>query len=114
MKVGAGSARAAAPVRAIPELVKASSGKTVTGFEFATAATVHPDVQGAANNPARAMCLAMDAGLAAGVDFIEVYQEDASSDDPAVQKVLQAAAKKLDVPSGQRDRSAKASPLGPC
>jgi hypothetical protein len=91
------------------QLVKASSGKTVTGFEFATAATVHPDVEGAANNPVRALCLAMSAGVAAGVDFIEIYQEDASSDDPAVQNVLQAAAKELLVPSGPT-----IPPLGAC
>ena len=96
------------------QIVKANSGKTVTGFEFATAATVHPDVEGDANNPARALCLAMSAGVAARVDFIEVYEEDASSDDAAVEKVLQAAAKELLRPSGERDRSPTIPPLGAC
>lgn len=96
------------------QLVKANSGKTVTGFEFATAATLHPDVEGAANNPARALCLAMSAGVAAGVDFIEVYQEDPSSEDPAVQNVLQAAAKALLVPAGKRAQSPAIPPSGAC
>jgi hypothetical protein len=96
------------------QLVKETSGKTVTGFEFATAATVHPDVEGDDDNPVRALCLAMSAGVAARVDFIEIYEEDASRDDPAVQNVLQAAAKELLVPSGERDRSPTIPPLGAC
>jgi hypothetical protein len=93
--VEANGLNANSPTNHVYQLVKASSGKTLTGFELATAATVHPDVEGDASNPARALCLAMSAGLAAQVDFIEVYEEDASSDDPAVQNVLESADKEL-------------------
>ncbi len=77
------------------QLVRSSGGRAVTGFELATAATKRPEVEGDAGSPARALCLALRAGLAAGVNFIEVYQEDAASDDPAVQNVLQAFARQL-------------------
>jgi hypothetical protein len=77
------------------QLVRSSGGRSVTGFELATAATKRPEVEGDAGNPARALCLALRAGLAAGVNFIEVYQEDAASDDRAVQNVLQAFARQL-------------------
>jgi hypothetical protein len=77
------------------QLVRSSGGRAVTGFELATAATKRPEVEGDAGNPTRALCLALRAGLAAGVSFIEVYQEDAASDDAAVQNVLQAVARQL-------------------
>ncbi len=77
------------------QLVRSSGGRAVTGFELATAATKRPEVEGDAESPARALCLALRAGLAAGVNFIEIYQEDAASDDPAVRNVLQAFARQL-------------------
>ncbi len=83
------------------QLVHSSGGRALTGFELATAATKRPEVEGDAANPARALCLALRAGLAAGVNFIEIYQEDASNDDPAVQDVLQAFARQLPAPSGE-------------
>jgi hypothetical protein len=77
------------------QLVQTNGGKAVTGFELATAATKKPRQQGGVADAAQALCLTLRAGMDAHVDFIEVYQEDAASDDPAVQKVLQAFASAL-------------------
>ena len=54
------------------QLVRSSGGRALTGFELATAATKRPEVEGDAANPARALCLALRAGLAAEVNFIEL------------------------------------------
>jgi len=80
------------------QVVENNSGKVVTGFELATSAVTNPQKQAGISNAAQALCLSLQVGVAAKVDFIEIYQEDASSGDPAVQSVLENFAKQLQPP----------------
>ena len=81
-------------------VVKSHLSKLVTGFEFATSALVRPEQQGDAADPTNALCLSLQTGLNAGVDYLEIYEDDAASLDPSVQALLQTAANQLLSPSG--------------
>ncbi len=88
------------------DLVKSSIGKTstvgklATGFEFATSALLNPAKQGDAEDPTNSLCLSLQTGLNAGVDYLEIYEEDAVNPDPSVQALLQTAANQLLSPPG--------------
>ena len=88
------------------DLVKSSVGKLskvgklATGFEFATSALLNPEKQGDAADPTNALCLSLQTGLNAGVDYLEIYEEDAKTLDPSVQALLQTAANHLLSPPG--------------
>jgi hypothetical protein len=82
------------------DLVTSYVGKLVTGFEFATSALNSPEKQGDATNPVRALCLSLQTGLDAQVDYLEIYQADAASSNPVVQTLLQTAADQLLSPPG--------------
>lgn len=85
-------------------LVSSNSGGTVTGFEMATGATKPTNwaTEGGptATSGAQALQNALNAGLAANVDFLEVYYNDvdAASTDTSVQSVLQNVASQLPLP----------------
>jgi hypothetical protein len=80
------------------QIVDNNSGKVVTGFDLATSAVKNPEKQAGIPDAAEALCLSLKAGVAAKVDYIEIYQEDASSGNPAVQRVLENFAKQLQAP----------------
>jgi hypothetical protein len=76
-----------------------------TGFEMATAATTNPAnmlQEGGkdATTAAQALQNALDAGVAANVDFLEIYHEDAdaAASDSSVMAVLQSVAGELPLP----------------
>jgi hypothetical protein len=81
-------------------VVKSHVSKLVTGFEFATSALLKPEQQGDAADPTNALCLSLQTGLSAGVDYLEIYEEDANTLDPSVQALLQTAANQLLSPPG--------------
>jgi hypothetical protein len=82
------------------DLVTSYVGHLVTGFEFATSALNNPEKQGDAANPVRALCLSLQTGLDAQVDYLEIYQADAANSNPVVQTLLQTAADQLLSPPG--------------
>jgi len=86
------------PKNAAYRTVKSYHGRAVTGFELATSAVTRPQTEGGVSNSAEALCQALRAGVEANVDFIEIYQEDASSGDASVQSVLDTFAKQLQPP----------------
>jgi hypothetical protein len=83
------------------DLVQASAGKIVTGFQLAQSATKNPGKEGGpADQPppgqspsvteeVDALAAALNHGLAANVDFLEVYETDAVN--PAMQCERQKA-----------------------
>ena len=75
------------------DVVSANRGNVVTGFELTTSATINPGREGDAASPVHALALALQHGLAAHVDFLEVYQADVMN--PATQSVLQTTEAEL-------------------
>lgn len=75
------------------DLVQAKNGAAVTGFELTTAATINPAREGDAADPVHALTLALEHGLAAQVDFLELYQADVVN--PSMQAELQVAVSQL-------------------
>ena len=70
-------------------VVQAEAGAAVTGFELTTAATINPAREGDAANPVHALTLALTRGIAAHVDFLEVYEADVVN--PLMQPELEQA-----------------------
>jgi hypothetical protein len=68
------------------DLVRSNSGMIATGFELTTSATTNPGREGDAVSPVHALTLALQRGLQAHVDFLEIYQADVVN--PAMQQVL--------------------------
>jgi hypothetical protein len=75
------------------DLVTSLHGQAVTGFQMTTAATVRPAEMGDANDSVHALDLAVQHGLAANVDFLEIYEPDILN--PAMQPLLQRTAQAL-------------------
>lgn len=73
--------------------VQSNSGRIITGFQLSTSATKSPDQMGDATDPVHALDLTFQRGLAAHVDFLEVYLADVLN--PAMQDVLSGAASQL-------------------
>jgi hypothetical protein len=73
------------------KLVQSNSGSMVTGFEIG-------DLGRVGTPSATALQSALQNGLDASVDFLEVYAFDAASADPAIQGVLQQTASQLPMP----------------
>jgi hypothetical protein len=74
-------------------LVSSSSGTIVTGFQLTTSATNSPAQMGDAASPVGALGLTLQEGLAAHVDFLEVYEADVVN--PAMQALLEQTAVQL-------------------
>lgn len=74
-------------------LVSSNSGVVVTGFQLTTSASMNPGQMGDASNPVHALDLSLQLGVAAHVDFLEVYEADVVN--PAMQDVLQMTASEL-------------------
>ncbi len=68
------------------DLVRSNSGGLATGFELTTSATTNPGREGDAGSPVHALTLALQRGLQAHVNFLEIYQADIIN--PAMQEVL--------------------------
>jgi len=66
--------------------VSSNSGVVVTGFQLTTSATMNPGQMGDASDPVHALALTLQLGVAADVDFLEVYEADVLN--PAMQDVL--------------------------
>ena len=77
----------------IYDLVRSQSGKVVTGFQLSTAATNSPGPMGDAADPVHALALTLERGVAAHVDFLEVYQPDVIN--PTMQGVLRTTQTEL-------------------
>jgi hypothetical protein len=75
------------------DLVTSLHGQVVTGFQMSTAATARPAPMGDANDPVHALDLAVQHGLAANADFLEIYEPDIQN--PALQPLLQRTAQSL-------------------
>jgi glycosyl hydrolase family 42 (putative beta-galactosidase) len=69
------------------DLVSSNSGKVVTGFQLTTSATTNPAEMGDAASPEHALMLSLQLGVAAHVDFLEVYEADVVN--PVMQTILQ-------------------------
>jgi hypothetical protein len=74
-------------------LVSSSSGTIVTGFQLTTSATNFPAQMGDAASSAGALGLTLQEGLAAHVDFLEVYEADVVN--PAMETLLEQTAVQL-------------------
>jgi len=74
-------------------IVSSSSGAIVTGFQLTTSATNFPAQMGDAASPVGALGLTLQEGLAAHVDFLEVYEADVV--DPAMETLLEQTAVQL-------------------
>jgi hypothetical protein len=57
-------------------LVQSKSGQVLTGFQMSSSATEHPRQMGNVNDPVDALYLSIQQGLAAGIEFLEVYERD--------------------------------------
>ena len=75
------------------DLIRASDGVTVTGFQLATSATNSPGQMGDASSPTHALALSLQLGVAAHVDYLQVYEADVLN--PAMQTVLESIAAEL-------------------
>ena len=75
------------------DLVSSNSGKIVTGFQLTTSATNSPGQMGDPASPVHALALSLQRGLAAHVDYLEVYEADVVN--PSMQGVLQATQAEL-------------------
>lgn len=73
--------------------VSSSSALIVTGFQLSTSATKNPGQMGDAASPVHALTLTFARGVAAHVDFLEVYEADVLN--PAMQGVLRATLAQL-------------------
>jgi hypothetical protein len=74
-------------------LVSSSSGAIVTGFQLTTSATNFPAQMGDATSAVGALALTLQEGLAAHVDFLEVYEADVVN--PAMATLLEQTAVQL-------------------
>lgn len=75
------------------DLVSSNGGNIVTGFQLTTSATISPGQMGDAASPVHALVLSLQLGVAAHVDFLEVYEADVVN--PVMQGVLQATQTQL-------------------
>lgn len=74
-------------------LVRTNGGTVVTGFQLTTSATNDPGQMGDAASPLHALALTLQLGVAAHVDFLEVYEADVVN--PVMQGLLQTTAATL-------------------
>lgn len=74
-------------------LVSSNSGRVVTGFQLTTSATNNPAQMGDASSSVHALTITLELGVAAHVDFLEVYQADVLN--PAMRSVLSATSGEL-------------------
>jgi len=74
-------------------IVSSSSGAIVTGFQLTTSATNFPAQMGDAASPVGALGLTLQEGLAAHVNFLEVYEADVVN--PAMAALLEQTAVQL-------------------
>ena len=70
------------------DLVSSNSGSVVTGFQLTTSATANPGQMGDAASPLHALTMTLQLGLAAHVDFLELYEPDVVN--PAMQDLLRS------------------------
>jgi len=74
-------------------IVSSNSGTIVTGFQLTTSATNFPAQMGDPGSPVGALGLSLREGLAAHVDFLEVYEADVVN--PAMEALLEQTAAQL-------------------
>ncbi len=75
-----------------------------TGFELATSAYTSPAKQGDLMNWVNALCLSLQAGMDAGVDYLEIYEKDVEESwgNATASAVLATAANQLTVPGSPK------------